>query len=197
MSNASVSPDPLERACSLVGRFLYHFARIEQKIDQAIIKLLDLDDRASPAVTGGIDFSKKANLVRTCANEQASNDTDKEFADETCRRVFKVNDARQTVAHSAFEPAPGGGVQFKRTVSKEGRVKILDPHWDEERFGREYAAMRVLESRLDGLIQRIRPTEIPFGWSSDFQHIYHRSSSAGRLAAATAGGNWPPNTNES
>jgi hypothetical protein len=37
MSNTS---DPLERACLLVGRFLYHFARVEQKIDQAVIKLL-------------------------------------------------------------------------------------------------------------------------------------------------------------
>jgi hypothetical protein len=197
MSDASVSPDPMERACSLVGRFLYHFARIEQKIDQAIIKLLDLDDRAAPVVTGSIDFFKKVNLVRTSANQQAGNDTDKEFAKETCNRVSTVNNARQIVAHSAFEPAPGGGVQFKRTVSKDGRVQILDPHWDEAKFGREYAAMHELESRLDGLIQRIRPTEIPFGWSVNFQDVYHRSSSAGRHAAATAGGNWPPNTNES
>jgi hypothetical protein len=37
---------PLETACSLVGRFQYHFGRVEQKIDQAVIKLLDLDDKA-------------------------------------------------------------------------------------------------------------------------------------------------------
>ena len=35
--------DPLEAACSLVGRFQYHFGRVEQKIDRAVIKLLDLD----------------------------------------------------------------------------------------------------------------------------------------------------------
>jgi hypothetical protein len=53
-------PDPLEVACSLVGRFQYHFGRVEQKIDQAVIKLLDLDDKAGPIVTGGIDFAKSA-----------------------------------------------------------------------------------------------------------------------------------------
>ena len=62
MSNASPPPDPLERAWSLVGRFLYHFGRVEQKIDQAIIKLLDIDEKVAPAVTGGIDFFKKVDL---------------------------------------------------------------------------------------------------------------------------------------
>jgi hypothetical protein len=33
--------EPLEAACALVGRFQYHFGRVEQKIDQAVIKLLE------------------------------------------------------------------------------------------------------------------------------------------------------------
>ncbi len=195
MSNASVSPDPLERVCSLVGRFLYHFGRVEQKIDQAVIKLLDIDERAAPAVTGGIDFAKKVNLVRACAYEQASSDTDKEFSERTCSQVFAINTDRQIVAHCSFEPTSSGGVQFRKTVNRDGRVRIIDPHWGETEFGEKYAAMRDLESRLDNLIQRIRPTEIPFGWSTPWQDVYHRRSSAGVLAAATAGGDWPPNGN--
>jgi hypothetical protein len=53
---------PLEHACYLVGRFLYHFSRVEQKIDQAIIKLLAIDEKVAPAVTGGIDFSGRSTL---------------------------------------------------------------------------------------------------------------------------------------
>ena len=82
--------DPLEAACSLVGRFQYHFGRVEQKIDQAVIKLLDLDDKAGPIVTGSVDFAKKVNFVRTSAFEQARNDNDKQFADDTCDEVFKI-----------------------------------------------------------------------------------------------------------
>src|SRR6516164_4395604 len=145
MSSPSVSPDPLERACSLVGRFLYHFGRVEQKNDQAIIKLLDIDERVAPVVTGGIDFVKKLNLVRTCAYEQSNNAPDKEFGEATCKRVLMVNDARQIIAHCSFEPASGGGVQFRKTVSKEGRVRIVDPHWDEQKFDKEYTTMRELE----------------------------------------------------
>jgi hypothetical protein len=163
MSNASPPPDPLERACSLVGRFLYHFSRVEQKIDQAIIKLLDIDEKGAPVVAGGIDFFRKLNLVRTCACEQASNPGDKQFSENVCIDVLTINNYRQIVAHSSFEPASGGGVQFKRTESKDGRVRTLD------RFGLiqispKYAKMSALESQLDRLIQVIKPTEIPFDW---------------------------------
>lgn len=99
MSNASPPPDPLERPCYLVGRFLYHFGRVEQKIDQAIIKLLNIDEKAAPAVTGGIDFAKKVNLVEICAKQQANNPGDEQFAENTCNKVFDINRDRQIVAH--------------------------------------------------------------------------------------------------
>ena len=98
--------DPLEAACSLVGRFQYHFGRVEQKIDQAVIKLLNLDEKAAPIVTGSIAFASKLNLVRTSAHQQAVNEKDKQFADDTCNGVFKINNVRQIIIHSSFEPAP-------------------------------------------------------------------------------------------
>ena len=98
--------DPLETVCSLVGRFQYHFGKVEQKIDHAVIKLLDLDEKAGPVVTGSVAFASKVNLVRTCAYQQAGNEQDKQFAKQTCDDVFDVNDVRQIVIHSSFEPAP-------------------------------------------------------------------------------------------
>jgi len=108
--------DPLEAACSLVGRFQYHFGRVEQKIDQAVIKLLDLDDKAGPIVTGSVAFASKLNFVRTSAYEQAGNNKDKQCADDTCNDVFKINNDRQIVIHSSFEPAPSGW----RTIQEDG-----------------------------------------------------------------------------
>lgn len=156
--------DPLEAACSLVGRFQYHFGRVEQKIDQAVIKLLDLDDKAGPIVTGSIDFAKKVNFVRTAAYEQQSlNDKDKAFAKKTCDDVFEINNpVRQIVIHSSFEPASGGGVQFKRTVAKEGRVQLLDQVWEDKDFSKHYEKMKELEAALERLIQLVKP--IPFDW---------------------------------
>jgi hypothetical protein len=144
--------DPLEAACLLVGRFQYHFGRIEQKIDHAVIKLLDLDDKAGPIVTGGVDFANKLNFVRTYAYKQAGNDQDKQFTEKTCKEVFNINNpVRQIVIHSSFEPAPDGSVQFRRTVAKDGRIRVDDQVWDDKEFCKHYSKMTSLEAELDKL----------------------------------------------
>jgi hypothetical protein len=166
----------LEAACSLVGQFQYHFGRVEQKIDRAVIKLLDLDEKAGPIVTGSVDFAKKVNFVRTSAYQQAGNEKDKQFADETCDEVFKINDVRQIVIHSSFEPAQDGSVQFKRTVAKDGTVRVYDQVWDDKVFSKHYSTMSELETKLDQLIGLIKAVkQVPFDWYVPLQS-YHRST---------------------
>ena len=64
--------DPLEAACLLVGRFMYHFALVEQKVDKAVIKLLSLDEKCAPMV-GLMAFAKKVeDLVRATSVLQAT-----------------------------------------------------------------------------------------------------------------------------
>jgi hypothetical protein len=156
--------------------FQYHFGRVEQKIDQAVIKLLDLDDKAGPIVTGSVDFAKKANFVRTSAYEQAANDEDKQFAEKTCSDVFDINTVRQIVIHSSFEPAHDGGVQFKRTVAKDGRVRVDDQVWNDKEFSKHYSTMSELETKLDKLIELIKPVkQVPFDWYVPWQS-YHSST---------------------
>jgi hypothetical protein len=154
--------DPLEAACSLVGRFQYHFGRVEQKIDQAVIKLLDLDEKAGTIVTGSVAFASKVNFVRTSAYQQTVNEKNKEFADKTCNDVFTVNNVRQIVIHSSFEPHDGG-VQFRRTVARDGRVRVDDQVWNGEKFSEHFSTMRKLETDLDKLIELIKPVE-PIDW---------------------------------
>jgi|EndMetStandDraft_3_1072993.scaffolds.fasta_scaffold97396_5 hypothetical protein len=176
MSHSSNQSEGLERAYLLVGRFQYHFARVEQKVDQAVIKLLDLDDKAGSIVTGSVDFAKKLNFVRTAAYEQAHNGKDQKFGEDTCNGVFAINTDRQLVIHSSFEPAPDGGVQFRKTVAKDGRVRIDDQVWTDKEFSQRYEKMAALETDLNSLILLIKPLP-PFDWYVPFQDMYHRSSS--------------------
>jgi hypothetical protein len=166
MVEGSKPEDKLARACRLVGLFQYHFARIEQKIDQGVIKLLDLDDKAGPIVTGSVDFAKKLNFVRTAAYQQARNEKDRKFGKDTCDGAFAVNNVRQLVIHSSFEPTPDGDVQFKRTVAKDGRVRVDDQVWDDKQFKDQYTKMSKLTRDLDKLIGRIKPvpTVGPIHW---------------------------------
>jgi hypothetical protein len=162
MSNENpAKPDPLDRACSLVGRFLYHFGRLEQKIDQAVIKLLDLDEKAAPIVAM-IDFARKLERVRRSACEQVKNEKDEKFAEDTCNNIHKANRYRVTIAHSSFEVASGGGVQFRKIFNKDGIVRPVDPPWTETDFANRYTEMSALETELNELIELIKP--VPFGW---------------------------------
>jgi hypothetical protein len=146
MSNNSDKEDPLARACELVGRFLYHFGRVDRKIDEAVIKLLDLGEKLAPVVTA-IDFAKKLRLVKLSADSQISDPAEKENAHDICARVYAVNDDRTLIAHSDFDAAPGGGVQFGKLPTKDGRVLEVDTQ-----FSASYEEMSALEADLDQLI---------------------------------------------
>src|SRR6266516_771574 len=93
---------------------------------------------------------------------------DKQFGEDTCNEVFAVNTDRQVVIHSSFECALGGGVQFRSTVAKDGRVRVDDQIWDDEKFSNYHAKMRGLEGQLDRLIKLLKPVEaLPlFDWFS-------------------------------
>jgi hypothetical protein len=189
MSDNSDKQDPLARACALVGRFLYHFARVEQKIDQAVIKLLSLDEKTAPIVAS-IDFVKKLDdLVRASAYKELKDArNEREFAKEVCNRVHDVNRHRRIIAHASFEPAPGGGVRFSRPVTEKGSVRPVTEPWTHENFATLYAEMTALEADLDRLIQLIKPAEVPnFGWYVPQSNMMYRQTPLPlRVAASNA-----------
>jgi hypothetical protein len=155
---------------------MYHFARVEQKIDQAVIKLLNLDEKTAPIVSS-IDFVKKVeDLVRASAYKELQDaKKEKEFANKVCNRVHDVNRHRRIVAHASFEPAPGGGVLFSRPVTERGSVRPVTEPWTDEHFATLYAEMTALEADLDELIKLIKPTEVPnFGWYVPWTDMMHR-----------------------
>jgi len=151
--------DPLEAACLLVGRFMYHFGLVEQKIDQAVIKLLRLDKKCVPIV-GLLDFARKVeDLVRVNAVMQAKR-KDKDFVNDVCNRAHTVNGRRRIVAHASFKPARDGGVLFSRAVTAKGSVLPLSQPWSDEDFATLYADMTALEADLDKVIARIKPVPV-------------------------------------
>jgi len=168
---------------------MHHHGRIEQKINQAVIKLLDLDERNASVVVSLVSFANKVKLVKAAAYDQAQKDEEKQFADGTCGGIFRINDDRNIVAHSSFEPAPDGdGVQFKRTTIKDGRTPLIS-NWNQEEFTTKYTTMSELEGKLDRLIELIKP--VPFDWLHNldwipnWQETYHRRSSAANMTAWT------------
>jgi hypothetical protein len=169
--------DPLEAACLLVGRCMYRFAHVEKKIDQAVIKLLSLDEKTAPIVAS-IDFAKKLDdLVRASAYKEFKDaKKEKEFAKKVCNRVHDINRHRRIVAHASFEPAPGGGVLFSRPVTEKGSVRPVTDPWTEGHFATLDAEMTTLEADLDKLIDLIKPAKLPpFDWYTPWQSTYRNT----------------------
>jgi hypothetical protein len=161
----SAEVDPLEQVCLLVGRFMYHFARVEQRIDRAVIKLLKLDEKCAPIV-GLLDFPRKVDdLVRANAVKQTTKRKDKDFVNDVCSRAHSVNRYRRIIAHASFEPTSGGGVLFSRPVTEKGSVRPVTEAWTEDNFATLCTQMTTLEADLDKLIELVEPPDVPsFGW---------------------------------
>lgn len=155
----SAAPDGNERACELVGRFIFHFSKLEAELDLAIATLFDLDADSAVILTANIDFSRKLSVVASAVRAQnASPDQQwliKEI-DNTFSAIFQINDLRTMIAHSAFSAHAEGGVQFTRNVAR----KELNRHthvWTEGGFASEFEKMKRLERELGKVLRHIRP----------------------------------------
>jgi hypothetical protein len=153
-------PDPLARAYELVGRFFYHFGRVELQLDEAITKLFNLDPTSSPIITSNIDFLKKAHIVHTAVDLQAKSgqpvsvDVEKTFG-----AVKGINNpSRVMLAHVPFEPAEDG-VRFKLVTAK-GKLKAEEPVWTAKEFEKQFQIMQELETTLEQIVHELQPNRI-------------------------------------
>jgi hypothetical protein len=154
-----MASNDFDRACAQVGRFLYHFANLENQIDEAPAKLFELKDNTAKMITGSVDFLKRFNLVRTAMRHQIEDKKERERVDEILKKVIEHNNARLVVAHSRFEPTENG-VKFTRVVATGGTVKIPDETWPEQKFETQYAAMQELANQLKvEIVDKATPVE--------------------------------------
>jgi hypothetical protein len=151
--------DQVSSACEMVGRFLYHFSRIELGLDEAIAKLFKLEPGAAEILTANVDFSRKVNLLVTMVELQAP-DMAKGWNDQAQKLLSAIrglNDPhRQTIAHSRFEPEGSDAVRFIRVVAK-GKLSRKELVWTRSDFLRRYEEMQRISDELSQLTVELRP----------------------------------------
>jgi hypothetical protein len=148
--------DPLSTACELVGRFQYHFSRLEASVNQGVAKVLNLDDVARDIVCSNLDFLKKINLIKAAIREQF---VDKgEAAIKALSKVAEINGQnRQTVIHSTFEPLGHDGVRFRRVLTKEGELNREPKDWPNATFIGLFKRMEAIAAELDQVVANLKP----------------------------------------
>jgi hypothetical protein len=174
MPNLDQRHDPIARTCELVGQFAYHFSRLEEQLNSAIIHLFKLDQDTADIITSNIDFARKLNIVHSAVNEQNAS-PEQEWLRKSIKEAFgalhAVNMERQIVAHSTFAPDEKDGVQFKRTVAR-GQLNRLDPYWSEEKFQKECERMQKLERELENVLRHIKPYRPSLDFSDPRNSMY-------------------------
>ena len=170
-----MSEDNLLKACAMVGRFLYEFALVEREIDEGIAKILDLKGGAADVVAGGVDFARKANLLRTVVLETAVEE--KAGISKLFSTIFQQNDNRVFIAHSTFEPAADEAVQFRRTVARDGKIKKHDPLWTKEKFEASYKCSKEIRDQLTKLRPRLTIIVGEEGKTEILSHYLYTSGS--------------------
>jgi DNA primase large subunit len=148
----------LERACAQVGRFLYHFAHLENQIDAALAKLFELDTNSANTITASVDFFKRFNFVLTATLQQISEKKERDRVRKILKKVAAHNNERQVVAHSRFEPE-GDGVRFRRVVAREGTVRVPDERWSKQDFENKYEGMKKLTQQLQEVVAEVKPAK--------------------------------------
>jgi hypothetical protein len=144
-------PDPLSVACERVGRWLWHFAHIERTLGEGIIRFYRLQGVAGEILAANLDFSRKVNIVQTMAVKNEGDPV--KTVDALCSEIRAINDERQIVAHTLFEPATNGSVRFRRATAKR-RVKmdLAEWTWTPARFASDYIKMSRINTELQALV---------------------------------------------
>lgn len=143
----------------LVGEFMFHFAMLENELDGLLQRMMGLETISAAILTANIDMSKKVNLAITGIPFQylAGIDTKKRVKD--LKKLLKINDDRNLVAHSFFgPPTSGDGVQFNRTTA---RINLkMDPIiWSEAEFEAKFRMMREARELVAALTKEVTPVQ--------------------------------------
>jgi hypothetical protein len=173
-TDTKIPTDGNERACELVGRFAFYFARLEAQLSSAMATLFKLDDPSVDILAANVDFARKLSIVQSAVREQNAS-PDQEWLqleiDETFNDVFKINDKRIILAHSLFEAHADDGVKFSRTVARE-KLNRHEKIWTEKMFACEFEAMVALDRRLENVLRHIQPYVPKMDFSDPRNNIF-------------------------
>jgi hypothetical protein len=162
--------DPLRVACELVGRFQYHFSKIEKALDAGIAKVFSLNDGASTVLVANIDFKKKVDVIKAMATLQFRDDGS---LDKLLSEILGINSPhRQTVIHSTFEPHDAGAVKFERVTTNSGKLKVDNSIWTAEDFAKHFSMMERVAADLNKVIAELKPYEPSLDFSDARNSTY-------------------------
>jgi hypothetical protein len=119
---------------ALVGRFLKRVCDLEERLNEAIAGILNIDDTKRFILCANISFRNKINILRSFVRNSSLTDHDKEQFDIELVKIGNLYERRNTLAHQYFKLAPNGdGVIFSIVKIKGGTAPLETP-WTKKEF---------------------------------------------------------------
>ncbi len=130
---------------ALVGRFLKRVCDLEEKLNEAIAGILNIDDTKRFILCANIQFRNKICILRSFAKNSSLTNSEKEHFDTELIQMGKLYDDRNTIAHQYFKLAQAGdGIIFSIVHIKGGAAPLETP-WTKTKFDQ-------LDNLLNGML---------------------------------------------
>ena len=117
-----------------MGCYLYHWAFMEDDLNDAISASLDLDVFQSTIVSKNLQFRNKLKIFRTLVSLSFISHDDRAKFDKVAIRMGDYSNDRNMIAHDMFGPSEKcDGVHFF-AIKASGTLKIPETDWPVKKF---------------------------------------------------------------
>jgi hypothetical protein len=136
---------PETSSLALVGRFLKRVCDLEEKLNEAIAGILNIDDTKRFILCANIQFRNKIYILSSFVRNSSLTDSDKEQFVAELTKMGNLYSDRNTIAHQYFKLAPAGDGIIFSIVHVKGGTAPLETPWTKTKFDD-------LDNLLDGLM---------------------------------------------
>jgi len=142
----------LAEAYQLVGEFMFHWAYLETRINNAINSILEIDGGDALILTANITVRDKIHILQTMAHFYLGPEAVAD-ANALFKQIGTASGNRNLVAHNVFLPHKKG-IEFQ-VVKAKGKLSFPGILWTKEQFALRFAEMCILADEVTALAKTV------------------------------------------
>jgi hypothetical protein len=146
----SKSKDDFDRSFQQVGHFFSSWALLELRMNSAITKILNLEDRAGYIILANVQVRDKIHILRTAFSIWDESDPNSALATKTMNRIARMAGRRNILAHTMFYPMTDGSIEIAKVEAK-GELNFPKIYWRPSDFESFQNSMLCARNSLDQL----------------------------------------------